>query len=209
LLEGATPQQIDHALEHFGMAMGPLRMMDMAGVDVCAKVVIERGKSGSLPDDPGYRATCLRLFERGRNGQKNGRGFYRYEGRTPLPDSEVEAILAALAAELGIARRIDISNDEIVERCLYPLVNEGARILDEGVAYRAGDIDVVWTAGYGFPGVKGGPMHFADAIGLGSILERLIAYGNRTSDRHGYWTPAPLLTRLAEAHTRFADTSPR
>ncbi len=205
LLEGASAQQIDHALEQFGMAMGPCRMMDMAGVDVCAKVVIERGKEGTLPRDPHYRVVCSRLFDLGRYGQKTGRGFYAYEDRNPLPDPDVHAILAGLAAEHGIARRNAIGADEIVERCLYPLVNEGAKILDEGIAYRAGDIDVVWIAGYGFPTLKGGPMHYAGEVGLAGIHDRLLAYGKARGDPHGYWKPSVLLVRLAAANGKFAD----
>ena len=197
LLEGATPQQIDQALERFGMAMGPCRMMDMAGVDVCAKVVIERAKDGRLPDDPNYRVVCSRLFELGRHGQKTGHGFYAYDGRTPLPDPEVDAIVAALAAERGISRRASISENEIVERCLYPLINEGAKILEEGIAYRPGDIDIVWIAGYGFPTQKGGPMHHAGEIGLAHVHSRLLAHGKAHGDAHGYWRPSALLTRLA------------
>jgi 3-hydroxyacyl-CoA dehydrogenase len=205
LLEGASPQQIDHALERFGMAMGPCRMMDMAGVDVCAKVVLERGKEGKLPDDPHYRVVCSRLFDLGRHGQKTGHGFYLYEGRTPSPDPEVDTILAVLAAEHGIARRTGIGADEIVERCLYPLINEGAKILEEGIAYRPGDIDVVWIAGYGFPALKGGPMHYAGELGLARIHDLLLKYGKAHRDAHGYWKPSALLARLAATHGKFAD----
>ena len=205
LLEGATPQQIDQALERFGMAMGPCRMMDMAGVDVCAKVVIERAKDGRLPDDPNYRVVCSRLFERGRHGQKTGYGFYAYDGRTPLPDPEVDAIVAALAAERGISPRAPISENEIVERCLYPLINEGAKILEEGIAYRPGDIDIVWIAGYGFPTQKGGPMHHAGEIGLAHVHDRLLAHGKAHGDAYGYWRPSALLTRLAASDGKFAD----
>jgi 3-hydroxyacyl-CoA dehydrogenase len=205
LLEGASPQQIDHVLERFGMAMGPCRMMDLAGVDVCAKVVLERGKEGKLPDDPHYRVVCSRLFDLGRHGQKTGHGFYRYEGRTPSPDREVDTILAGLAAEHGIARRIGIDADEIVERCLCPLINEGAKILEEGIAYRPGDIDVVWIAGYGFPTLKGGPMHYAGELGLGRVHDLLLKYGKAHGDAHGYWKPSALLARLAAVHGKFAD----
>lgn len=205
LLEGATPQQVDRALEGFGMAMGPFRMMDMAGVDVGAKVVEERRREGKLPADPAYRAVGLRLFEAARYGQKTGRGYYAYDGRKPQPDPEVDALVAALAKTLGVARRSDIGSDEIVERCLYPLINEGAKILDEGIAYRAGDIDVVWIAGYGFPTLRGGPLHYAGEVGLDRIHERLVAYGTLRADRHGYWQPSPLLARLAGKHRTFDD----
>jgi 3-hydroxyacyl-CoA dehydrogenase len=205
LLEGATPQQIDRALEGFGMAMGPCRMVDMAGVDVCAKIVQERGKEGKLPNDPCYRVVGSRLFELGRHGQKTGHGYYRYEERNPVRDPEVEAICAALATEHGVARRGGIGDEEIVERCIYPIINEGAKILEERIAYRPGDIDVVWVAGYGFPGIKGGPMHYADAVGLARVHERLLAYANARGNTHGYWTPATRLANLAAAGGTFAN----
>jgi 3-hydroxyacyl-CoA dehydrogenase len=206
LMEGATPAQIDAAIEGQGLAMGPCRMLDMAGIDVGAKTVIELGKAGGLPDDPSYRALCRKLFELGRFGQKTGAGYYRYAGRTPLPDPEVERISAALAAEHGIARRNDISDTEIVERLLYPLINEGALILEEGIAYRPGDIDIIWTAGYGFPDHRGGPIFMADAIGLPTIVAALQRQGQRRGDVHGYWRVAPLLARCAAEGRRLSDT---
>lgn len=205
LLEGATPTQIDRAIEAFGMAMGPCRMIDMAGVDVAAKVVLERRKEGTLPADPAYRAACQALFERGRHGQKSAAGYYRYEGRTPVHDAEVDTIMEGLARQHGITRRRDIGDEEIVERCLYPLINEGARILEEGIAYRAGDIDIVWLNGYGFPALKGGPMHAADVIGLPRIKACLDRHAAERGNAHGYWTPAKLLGDLAAAGTRFGD----
>lgn len=198
LLEGAQPQQIDHALEALGMAMGPCRMLDMAGIDVGAKTVIERGKAGGLPADPSYRIVVRKLFELGRHGQKTGAGYYRYEGRSPVPDPEVTIICEALAREYGIERRSDISDQEIVQRLLYPLVNEGVKILEEGIAYRPGDIDVVWVAGYGFPNHRGGPMFMADQIGLKAIAERIDHYAKQRGDKFGYWTTASLLRGLAE-----------
>jgi 3-hydroxyacyl-CoA dehydrogenase len=203
LLEGATPTQIDRALEAFGMAMGPCRMIDMAGIDVAAKVVVERGKEGKLPADPSYRVACRRLMELGRLGQKTGAGYYKYDGRTAIHDPEVDAIMAAIAAQLGITRRSAIGDEEIVERCLYPLINEGACILDEGIAYRAGDIDTVWLNGYGFPAVRGGPMHTANVIGLQRIKARLDHYAAQRGNAHGYWTAAKLLCDLAAAGEQF------
>jgi 3-hydroxyacyl-CoA dehydrogenase len=197
LLEGAEPRRIDAAIQSLGLAMGPCRMIDMAGIDVAARVVIERDAAGALPGDPTYRVVVRRLFELGRNGQKTQAGYYRYEGRTPVPDPELERICGALAAQHGIARRDDIADQEIIERLMFPLINEGVRILDEGIAYRPGDIDVVWTAGYGFPDHKGGPMFMADEIGLATIVERLEHFGRIRGDRHGYWTPSPLLRALA------------
>lgn len=194
ILEGAEPAQVDAAVEALGMAMGPCRMLDMAGVDVGARTVIEYRKAGGLPDDPGYRALALELFELGRFGQKTAAGFYRYEGRQAIPDPQVTAIAEALAERHGIARRSPIGHEEIVERLLYPLINEGLKILDEGIAYRAGDIDVVWVAGYGFPDFRGGPLWMAREIGLEKIAERLAHYAAVRGDAHGYWTPARLLT---------------
>jgi 3-hydroxyacyl-CoA dehydrogenase len=205
LLEGATPAQIDRAIEAFGMAMGPCRMIDMAGIDVAAKIVLERRKEGTLPADPSYRVACQKLFEIGRHGQKAGAGYYKYDGRTPVHDPEVDFIMTALAGQFGIARRGDISDREIVERCLYPLINEGARILEEGIAYRAGDIDIVWINGYGFPALKGGPMHTADVIGLKQIVARLDHYAVQRGDAHGYWGAARLLSDLAAAGRQFDD----
>jgi 3-hydroxyacyl-CoA dehydrogenase len=207
LLEGASPARIDHALESFGMAMGPCRMIDMAGVDVAAKVVLEQQKANALPDDPAYRSVVQRLHELGRHGQKTGAGYYRYEGRAAVEDPEVAVLCRELASRHGIAQRSDIGDQEIVERCLYPLINEGARILDEGIAQRAGDIDVVWVQGYGFPAYKGGPMYMADEIGAAEICDRMAAYGARLGNAHGYWNISPLLTRLAATGERFA--SPR
>jgi len=205
LLEGATPTQIDRAIETFGMAMGPCRMIDMAGVDVAAKVVLERRKEGALPADPSYRVACQMLFELGRHGQKTGAGYYRYEGRTPVHDAEVDRIMEGLARQYGIARRSDISDEEIVERCLYPLINEGAKILEEGIAYRAGDIDIVWLNGYGFPALKGGPMHAANVIGLEQIVASLDHYAGERGNAHGYWTVGGLLGDLATAEREFGD----
>jgi 3-hydroxyacyl-CoA dehydrogenase len=205
LLEGAAPTQIDRALEAFGMAMGPCRMIDMAGVDVAAYQVAERAKEGTLPADPSYRIACRKLAELGRHGQKTGAGYYKYEGRTPVHDPEVDGIMAALAQAQGIARRSDIRDEEIVERCLYPLINEGARILEEGIAYRAGDIDVVWLNGYGFPALKGGPMHTADVIGLEQIEACLEHYAAQRGNAQGYWTVARLLSDLAASERGFVD----
>ena len=197
IMEGAEPAQVDAAVESLGMAMGPCRMLDMAGVDVGAKTVIEYGKAGGLPSDASYRALVQKLFAMGRFGQKTGRGYYRYEGRSPVPDPEVTSIAQGLASQHGIAGRAVISQDEIAERLLYPLINEGLKILEEGIAYRPGDIDVVWVAGYGFPDFRGGPMWMADVIGLRVIADRLAHYSAQRGNAFGYWTPAQLLTDLA------------
>lgn len=201
-LEGATPAQIDAALEGFGMAMGLLAVFDMSGVDVGVKVRMER--KDQLPADPSfYRASAL-LFDQGWLGQKTGKGYYRYEqgSRERLENPEALALFTAEAKKLGIARRSDITAQEIVERCVYSMINEGALILEEGVALRPGDIDVVYTAGYGFPRWRGGPMFYADQIGLDTILAALEKYGKLGNPE--YWQPAPLLRKLAKEGSTFA-----
>jgi len=205
MMEGATPAQIDAAIQSVGMAMGPCRMLDMAGLDVGANVVIEQAKAGSLPPDPSYRAVVQKMKELGRYGQKTGAGYYKYEGRNPVADPEVERICAELAEEHGIERRSDISDQEIIERCFYPLINEGARILEEGISYRASDIDVVWMNGYGFPDYLGGPMFWANTLGLEHIADRLDHYATVRGNAFGYWTRADLLTELVEQGRQFGD----
>ena len=205
MMEGASPAQIDGAVEALGMAMGPCRMLDMAGIDVGAKTVIEYGKAGGLPPDASYRAVVRTMFELGRFGQKTGAGYYRYEGRKPVTDPETTRIAREQAAAHGIAQRSDIGQQEIVERLLYPLINEGANILEEGIAYRPGDIDIVWTAGYGFPDHQGGPLWMADAIGLATVAERLAHYAEVRGNPFGYWTVSPLLASLAESGQRLSD----
>ena len=199
LLEGATPRQIDSALEAFGMAMGPCRMMDLAGVDVVAKVVIEREKEGHLPADPRYRIVSRAMFDAGRHGQKASKGFYAYEGRRALDDEDAIRIVRTLAAEHALHARSDISANEIVERCIAPLINEGFKIVEEGIAYRKSDVDVVWLAGYGFPAELGGPMFYADSVGADWLRERIDYYGTASGDAHGYWVPAVSLVASKEA----------
>ena len=208
MMEGASAAQIDGAVEALGMAMGPCRMLDMAGIDVGAKTVIEYGKAGGLPPDDSYRAVVRKMFELGRFGQKTGAGYYHYEGRKPVADPETARIAKELAAQHGIAQRSDIGAQEIVERLMYPLINEGARILEEGIAYRPGDIDMVWTAGYGFPDHQGGPIHMADTIGLPVIAGRLAHYAKARGNAFGYWTVSPLLASLAAQDKRLGDWTP-
>ena len=200
LEEGASPVEIDAALTGFGMAMGPCAVADLAGLDVSWR----KRKADAHLRDPSkrYSAVADRLCELGRFGQKTGAGYYRYEpgSRTPIPDPEVDALIAEAAAENGINRRT-IGADEIVERCLYPLVNEGARILDEGIALRASDIDIVWINGYGFPRWRGGVMHWADTVGLDAVRTTIAGF----SESQDYWEPAPLLSRLASDGKGFAD----
>ncbi len=213
MMEGASPAQVDGAVEALGMAMGPCRMLDMAGIDVGAKTVIEYGKAGGLPPDPSYRALVQKMFELGRFGQKTGAGYYRYEGRKAVADSETVRLAAELAAAHGIAQRAGhfgtpAGQQEIVERLLYPLINEGAKILEEGIAYRPGDIDIVWTAGYGFPDHQGGPIWMADRIGLATLAERLAHCAEVRGNAFGYWTAAKLLTDLAAQGKRLSDWAP-
>lgn len=207
LMEGASPAEIDRAVEEMGMAMGPCRMLDMAGIDVGAKTVIEYRKAGGLPPDPSYRVVACRMFEQGRLGQKSGAGYYRYEGRSALEDPETAQITEALASQYGVARRTSVPQQEIFERLLYPMINEAAKILEEGIAYRPGDIDVVWTAGYGFPDHRGGPLFLADQIGIDAILERLEQHGRERGNAFGYWTPAGLLREVARSGGRISDWS--
>lgn len=200
ILEGASPAQIDQALENFGMAMGPCRMIDMAGVDVAAKVVIEQKEAGTLPDDATYRVVVQALNDAGRHGQKNGRGYYRYEGRKPVEDTDASSIFAELARKHGIERRRDITEQEIVERCLLPLIAEGYRILEEGIAYRQGDIDVVWLSGYGFPAFRGGPMFYAQTLGEADVARRMAFYGAESGDPFGYWSVPESLRAASLQH---------
>ena len=189
LEEGATPEQIDGVIESFGFAMGPLAVRDLAGNDVGYLI----RKSRKLPPDERRSPLLQRLVEQGRLGQKTGKGFYRYEGRARSADPEVLELIEGVSRELGIERR-RIGDQEILERLLHPLVNEGARIVDEGIALRASDIDVVYVNGYGFPAYKGGPMYWAEQAGLGHVVETM----RRLAPSHGArWRPAPLLERLA------------
>lgn len=191
VLEGATPRQVDSALEGWGMAMGILAVFDMAGVDV--GVNVHRANADKYPPDPTYYQADFALHEAGRLGQKTGKGYYRYEGRKRIDDPEAIELLRARAKALDVPQS-EHGDEEILERCLYPLMNEGFRILGEGVAMRASDIDVVWTAGYGFPRYRGGPMFHAQTIGLSTLLDGIRKYRDRFGPMH--WEPAPLLEEL-------------
>ena len=158
-LEGVSAARIDRALESWGMVIGPCRSLDMAGTDLVSQVLAERGRR--YPQGPAYRRITRRLAELGRFGHKTGRGHYLYEGRCAVPDPDLARVCAEAAAELGIAPRPEVSDAEIVSRCVGPLIDEGRQVLAEGVACRSGDIDLVWVIGYGFPADRGGPMHFA------------------------------------------------
>lgn len=195
LLEGATPEEVDAALRRFGFAMGPFAMLDMAGLDVGLRSRRERGAMAVVDDA---------LNASGRLGQKTGAGYYRYrEGdRTPLPDPAVLDLVREAATRLGVPQRT-IPEEEILDRLLLPMVNEAARILETGMAERAGDVDVVWANGYGFPRDRGGPMYHADTIGAAEVVHRLSAYAGATGD--ATLRPAPLLERLAAEGRCFVD----
>jgi 3-hydroxyacyl-CoA dehydrogenase len=197
---GALPQQIDGALQKFGLAMGPFRMGDLAGLDIGWATRKRKAAEAGVEMKP---VVADKLCEAGRFGQKTGAGWYRYEAgkREPIPDPVTEALITQYRADAGITPRA-ISDTEIVERCIYALVNEGARILEEGIAARASDIDIVYLNGYGFPLHRGGPMLYADTVGLPNVLRSL----RRIAAEPGAdasWQPAPLLLRLAEAGQTF------
>ena len=198
--EGSTPFEVDKALYDFGMAMGIFAVDDLGGIDVMWRV---RQEYKHL-EKPGLRKPLMtdRLYELGRLGQKTGAGWYLYgEDRKPVRDPEVEKLIEQTAQAAGIRRRT-ITAEEIRERCLYAMINEGARILEEGYALRASDIDTIYLTGYGFPGYRGGPMWYADSVGLKKILERIRAF----EEEHGeLWRPAPLLEQLAAGGRGFAD----
>jgi 3-hydroxyacyl-CoA dehydrogenase len=200
VLEGATPEEVDSALEDFGMAMGILAVFDMAGVDIGHLTRVARGNA--FHNDPTFYRPSAMLTERGWLGQKVGRGYYRYENGKRVVDQEVIALLHAEGSHLGVPQHKP-SAEEIRERCLYAMINEGARVLEEGIAFRASDIDVVYTSGYGFPRYRGGPMFYADSVGLNKIYDRILEF-QRSLDSQ-YWQPAPLLEKLAKAGSSFGQ----
>jgi 3-hydroxyacyl-CoA dehydrogenase len=191
IIEGAMPWDVDRVLYDFGLPMGPFAMGDLAGLDL--GWVKERSTSSTIREI---------LCEMDRRGQKNGKGFYDYdETRKATPSPEVEQVILDFSKKQGVERR-KISDDEILERCLYPMINEGAKILDEKIAMRASDIDVVWMTGYGWPVYRGGPMHYAESVGLDHVLERLKAFHATHGDD---FKPAPLLEKLVAEHKTFQD----
>ena len=202
VLEGASPRQVDHALEDWGMAMGILAVFDMAGIDV--SVNVHKAHADRYPPDPSYYQADFALHAAGRLGQKTGAGYYRYQpgDRTRHEDPEAIAILGTCAERLGIVQRAH-SDQEIIERCVLPIINEGLRVLEEGVALRASDIDVVWTSGYGFPRYRGGPMFYADTIGLKAVRDGILKYRELCGPMH--WQPAALLERLVRQGRTLAD----
>ena len=197
---GTLPQQIDGALQKFGLAMGPFRMGDLAGLDIGWATRKRKAAEAGVEMKP---IVADKLCEAGRFGQKTGAGWYRYEAgnRTPLPDSVTEQLIADYRAAHGITPR-KIGDEEIVERCIFALVNEGARILEEGIAARASDIDLVYLNGYGFPLHRGGPMLYADTVGLPQVVRSLRRFAAEPG-ADGSWQPAPLLVRLAEEGRSF------
>ena len=201
LEEGATVEDVNQALFDFGMAMGPLGMFDLVGNDVMRDIA-------AISETTNARRPLVlpQLCALSRLGQKTGKGWSQYnESRKPSPDPEIATLIESTARSAGIERRV-ISKEEIVDRCILALVNEGARILEEGMALRASDIDVIYLTGYGFPAWRGGPMFYADTIGLANVVARIEEFG----ERHGasLWTPAPLLKRLAAESATFQNMNP-
>jgi len=194
ILEGALPQQVDKVLFDFGFPMGPFAMGDLAGLDVGWRIRKGKGIKDPISDT---------LCEAGRFGQKTGSGYYLYEGgsRFPKPDAEVEKIICDASAAEGIERR-EISDDEILKRCIYPMINEAAKIYEEGLAIRPSDIDVVWVYGYGWPVYRGGPCRYADHIGLDNVLKDLQEFEKQHGD---FWKPAALLEKLVSEGKGFKD----
>jgi 3-hydroxyacyl-CoA dehydrogenase len=203
LEEGASPQQVDRAMERFGMAMGPFRMSDLAGNDI--GWAIRKRRYAEKPDVV-YSRVADRLCEQGRFGQKTGAGWYRYEPgrRDAIPDAKVDEIIAAYRKEKGVTPR-KIDDAEIVERCVFALANEGARILEEGIAARASDIDMVYLTGYGFPLHRGGPMLYADMVGLYNVVRSMRRFEANPHADPAFWRPAPLLAKLAGEGRNFND----
>jgi len=197
LLEGALPQHIDRVLTEFGLPMGTYEIADMAGgIELVHRIRQQKGQQGTI---------VSRLFEAGRLGQKTGKGYYRYEPgkRRPLPDPEVTALIEAASREAGIQRRA-IGDEELRSRLILPMINEGAKLLDEGVVDRASDIDMVWQRGFGWPAWKGGPMYHADQLGLPLVVEQLTQLQQRLGER---FRPSALLERMARAGERFTPTA--
>lgn len=201
LEEGALPQQVDRVFQDFGFPMGPFAMADLAGLDVGW-----RNRKANLQKLTRREQACNildQLCEQGRFGQKTKAGFYRYDDqRKATPDSDIENLIVEHSAARGIDRR-EITDEEILERCLYVMINEGAKILEEGIASRASDIDLVWIHGYGFPAYRGGPMYHADEVGLSAVHEALLKYARQCG--HEYWQPSALLERLAKEGRGFSE----
>jgi 3-hydroxyacyl-CoA dehydrogenase len=203
VMAGASPQQVDAALQDFGLAMGPFRMSDLAGLDIGYASRQRRAAESPHHD---YSNFADELCEMGRLGQKTGAGWYRYEpgSREPLVDPQIADLLEKYRAKKGVTPR-NVSSEEIVERCMYALVNEGARILEDGIAQRSADIDVVYLNGYGYPAFRGGPMFYADQVGLSEVVRVLRRIAAAPGVDKVFWTPAPLLVRLAQSGSSFSE----
>jgi len=203
LEEGALPQQIDSAMEKWGMAMGPFRMADLAGNDVSWYIRKRR-----YVENPQLKISRIadRICEIGRFGQKTGAGWYRYQAgkRDAIPDPAVEDLIVAYRKEIGVTPR-RISSEEIVDRCIYALVNEGAKILEEGIALRASDIDLVYLTGYGFPPFRGGPLFYADTVGLYTVARTMNRFATNPHGDPEFWKPAPLVARFAAEGKSFNE----
>ncbi len=203
LLEGASVEQIDQALEQFGMAMGLFTMADLAGLDI--SYAVRKGQPALSRGDSSYAAIADRLAELGRFGQKTARGFYHYQGREKLPDAEVAALSESLAHEFAVVRR-QIEPQEIIERMLFSMINEAAFILEQGIAQRSSDCDLIYVYGYGFPAWRGGPLQYADELGVEHVLQRLMHYQTQLGEYGQRWfKPAPLLQQLANQQLSFAQ----
>jgi 3-hydroxyacyl-CoA dehydrogenase len=203
LEEGASVPQIDRVLTEFGLPVGPYGMQDIAGIDVSARIRMYLRSVGQTGAEGPQSEVPDRLFEMGRYGQKTGAGWYKYEtgSRERIPDPLIDELAADAARARGISRR-RVSDDEILARIMTALANEGAQVLDEGFATRAGDIDVVYCYGFGFPRYRGGPMYYADTVGLPTVLARVKDYRDRFGD---YWKPAPGLERRVAEGRSFHD----
>ncbi|MGE0486515.1 MAG: 3-hydroxyacyl-CoA dehydrogenase NAD-binding domain-containing protein [Gammaproteobacteria bacterium] len=202
MLEGVPAERIDKVAYEWGWAMGPNGVADLSGLDVLVKV---KNEWTARPDDPTLWVIIEKLVEQGRLGQKTKAGIFTYSGRAPVPAPETAAIAKAEAARLGVAQRTDMADEEIIERLMYSMINEGALILDEGIAIRSSDIDVCFVHGYGMPRYRGGPMQYADTVGLDKVLAAIEKYRARYGDTN--WTPAPLLVKLAKEGKTFAEWS--
>jgi 3-hydroxyacyl-CoA dehydrogenase len=203
LLAGALPQQVDTAMQNFGMVMGPFRMADLAGLDI--GWAVRKRHAAEFPSRDFSNVADV-LCEAGRFGQKTGAGFYRYEAgaRNAIPDTEVSAIIEKFRERRGITPR-KVTDAEIVERCIYALINEGARIVEEGIAQRSSDVDLVYLNGYGFPAYRGGPMFYADRVGLSSVARALRRIAALAGADAAFWTPAPLLAQLVREGQTFSE----
>jgi 3-hydroxyacyl-CoA dehydrogenase len=200
--EGVAPHRVDAALKTFGFPMGPFAMFDLSGVDVAWHIAKARPDFGS-----GRTRILDRLYEMKRFGQKTGSGYYRYDksvgsGREPIRDESVEALFAEEAKRAGVAQRTNVADEEIVERCVYALINAGAALLEQGIALRPGDEDIVYIYGYGFPPHRGGPMWYADEVGVKNVYETILRF---RSELGSHWQPSPLLEQIAERNSTFAS----